>query len=278
MNASDPLVSTTEEDAPQKTLHAYLQRHRKQVALGYMALVTLFAAVVLFPAQLLPGGGNGGWDDWWSPLLVLGAFFGLQASFLLGSGRIRVGVRVRSRRRLVIAVIVSAAMMALLTAAFFMSFLEYGDRLRGAGSVRLDGLGSGPGLGADAPYGAGRWLAQMWLVVLVSWFTWTVALMQYVRRRTHDGGLVALIEIVLAGSWLDLVISAPVHLVLRRTRAHCECQVGTWLAIWISLPVVLWSLGPAVLMLFVREWRISEARRRRRWLSFFVHRPRRRRS
>jgi hypothetical protein len=84
-----------------------------------------------------------------------------------------------------------------------------------------------------------------------------------------------LLELVFAGSWAEFVIAASVHLVIYRTRdehSTCRCYLGTWLALCFSLPLLIWSIGPAVVLLYVREYMMTKQAPRGRWLRLLVDR------
>jgi hypothetical protein len=59
---------------------------------------------------------------------------------------------------------------------------------------------------------------------------------------------------MLRGSFLELLIAVPTHIVAR-SRDYCCAGAYTFIGIALGLAVMLLSFGPGVFLLFVDRWK-----------------------
>jgi hypothetical protein len=105
-------------------------------------------------------------------------------------------------------------------------------------------------------------VSESWHVVYLplfglSWVFWGVVLFVYTRRTDRYRTLCRVIGTVFAGSLVELLVAAPMHMVVSR-RPGCFVGFQTAGAVFAGLYVMLWSMGPAIILLFLREKRRME--------------------
>jgi len=76
-----------------------------------------------------------------------------------------------------------------------------------------------------------------------------------VPRETALGRMIAL---VLAGSWIEFMVALPVELVTRDRTKDCPCASGSWVALVCAGPLLLWSIGPGIFLLYRYEWQRTQ--------------------
>ena len=95
--------------------------------------------------------------------------------------------------------------------------------------------------------------AGVWLLVLIpaaSWALW-LAVFGTMLRRQHWGSVYPRLYLtLLAGSWLELLITIPIDVQVRK-RTSCYCGEGTFLGLTVGLTMVLWTFGPGVALLYL---------------------------
>ena len=170
---------------------------------------------------------------------ALALTFGSQAFFLFGSGRLELSRPVRGWR-LVMPAVVAATMLAILIGGAGLALIELSNLQYNDQTLYL--------LLAGVP---------------LSWLVWTLLLVIYFQgweRFTLIGRLTAL---VFAGSLAAFLFSVPAHIVVSRRPG---CLVGLYTAAGIAsgIYVMLWSFGPAIMLLFCQEKRRFELRESRR--------------
>ncbi len=96
-------------------------------------------------------------------------------------------------------------------------------------------------------------------VLAVSWVVWTLILRAFARRRHRDAAwLPRLTALLLAGTAIEVVLTVPVDLLVRR-RNDCYCTTGTFGALIVGLTAALWLLGPGIVFLLLRHRRPWDA-------------------
>ena len=61
---------------------------------------------------------------------------------------------------------------------------------------------------------------------------------------------------LLAGTVLELLVSAPAHAAIIHARGDdCYCERGTWTGMAFGCTAALWLFGPGAFLLFLREKR-----------------------
>lgn len=165
------------------------------------------------------------------PVLVLGAvLLGSQAFFILGAGTINLCRPIR-KHRLWMPVTAAAFMLTLLMAGLWLGMSEL--------------------FYLDQKMGEDYFLAVFCLAVGGGWIGWGVLLWVYARRWTRYQTLWRLSSLLFAGSLLELVASAPSHVITSR-RPGCLAGIGTMLGIVAGVYVMLFSFGPMIVLLFLR--------------------------
>jgi hypothetical protein len=137
--------------------------------------------------------------------------------------------------------------MAALAAGLVLSLLEMTDRLGGEGSMREVGR----------VYETFDPKAVL-TVMLWSWVPWLLIGWRCVRSVDHHTALSRLLTILLAGSWIEFTVALPIDLAIRTRTKQCPCSSGSWFGLLLCVPILLWTVGPAIYLLYLRERRLSE--------------------
>jgi hypothetical protein len=195
--------------------------------LGLYVLVVVSLAI----RRLLAAGRDG---DYWAVVLYLVILVGTQAVLLLGAGTSDFFQPIRWRRRLV-PVLMGALMLAALVQALALGLHEY----------------------FEIPE---SWAVICWPLFGLSWAFWGVVLFLYTLRVDRYRVLRRIVGTVLAGSLVEVLVAAPVHIVVSR-RPGFFVGIQTLVALFAGLHVMLWAMGPAVILLFLREKRRRQEQR-----------------
>jgi hypothetical protein len=160
--------------------------------------------------------------------LLLGVFIACQALFIFGSGTIHLCRPIR-RRRLIMPIVVASFMLTVLIAGFVLAMIE------------LLKLKNGP-----------DWLGILFLLALgASWIIWGVLLYFHVRDLPRYRAMSKLTSYIFAGSLAELLATVPAHVIVSR-RPGCFVGLLTMIGIIAGASVMLFSFGPAILLLFLR--------------------------
>ena len=85
-------------------------------------------------------------------------------------------------------------------------------------------------------------------VLLISWIFWTSLLWVFVQRRHRDpGSLVRITGWLFSGTCIELLLSVPLMLIVRR-RTDCYCATGTFGTLILSIMGCLWLCGPGIVI------------------------------
>jgi hypothetical protein len=203
----------------------------RYILLGFYALLLLAAVVAATALRLEPGA-------------VVAPFFlllALQAMFLAGAPHFR-WPRPTGRRPMLLSVIAGSFMAGLLSIgvlATAVSFFQADDLV-----ARFDEL-----IGA----GQHRYVLDVSLVVIVIvGLSWAVWLAVFALAWTGEW-LVRfrrMYRLIFAGSWLELLITIPVDVQVRK-RTKCYCGEGTFLALIVGITSAVWAFGPGLYLLFL---------------------------
>jgi len=232
-------------------LHA-LGSHRG-VVIGYLVVMAAWLLMIvssgigmipeifheIVGAEVQPDAGNDGLSQL-GRLGILCVFLLLQAAFLWGGGRIELRKRPTRFRNVVVSLIIFGTLMSVLSYGLIICFYEMIHQFEGSW---LTGENGGTAFG------------KVWVG---GWILWTVVGWLAVRGRTHHGALSRLTTVLLAGSWVEFTVALPVELVTRPRTEDCPCASGSWLALLICVPVLLWTIGPAVILLYLWQRGLSE--------------------
>jgi hypothetical protein len=151
------------------------------------------------------------------------------AIFILGAGHKDLCRPIR-RARLLGPVVASSFMLASLVAGLTAAFGEL---------LRFDGEDPGGGYAFCA-------------TLVATWIFWGVVLYLSTRNALKYRAIFHLAKLVFAGSVAEMLAAVPSHLIVSR-RPGCFVGIATAVGILAGLFVMLWSFGPAILLLFLQE-------------------------
>ena len=192
-------------------------------------LLALYLALILSLGGIAFLGGGGGFA-----VTALTLTFGSQALFLLGSGKLELSRPILGWR-LIAPAALAGLMLAILVGAVGGALWEL---------FHLED----------------DWIILVAVALLaVSWIVWSLLLFMYCRGWERITLLGRLTGLLIAGSLATLLVSIPAHIVVSR-RPGCFVGGFTALGIASGIFVMLWSFGPAILLLFFKEKRRFELR------------------
>jgi hypothetical protein len=87
-------------------------------------------------------------------------------------------------------------------------------------------------------------------ILLLSWVLWLALFAFLWAGQRWLGGFTTLYKTLLAGTWLEILITIPVDVQVRK-RTNCWCDQGTFFALVIGCTVALWTFGPGLAFLFL---------------------------
>jgi hypothetical protein len=205
-----------------------------KVRLGLGATVALLLGLYALFFALIGCGvyifGGAGWDASHT-LAGLGLLTLFQAAFVFVAGT-RDLIRPVRRPRLVVPMLVFAAATLLLVFGFYIATAELLD----------------PYVDAVPDTTAGQFL----IVVLgLQWLVWVGIVWVYAVRWPRVIFFARVVQMLLAGSLFELLVSIPAHLVVSR-RPGCFVGLGTMLGIIAGIVVLAFTCGPAAVWLMLR--------------------------
>jgi hypothetical protein len=102
---------------------------------------------------------------------------------------------------------------------------------------------------------ADDWSIEMiGVAALGAWILWSAILIPIAFSVGPQSVGMRLHRLLIGGSFLELVVAVPTHLVVRR-RSECCAGMETGMAICFGIAVAFISLGPSVLFLYQRRVR-----------------------
>ena len=168
-------------------------------------------------------------------LIIPAAFVTLQVGFLWGGGRIRIGGGKVRFRKVAVSIAIISGLAALLTFAAIMLIVEFSN------------------LDKDNLFGS----EYSFLGFLIgSWIAWFVIVILLRGQGDHARTLSRPLAVLLAGSWIEFGVALPVELAKRDE--DCPCFVGSWIALVTVIPIIIWAIGPALYLLYLRERQLNE--------------------
>jgi hypothetical protein len=168
------------------------------------------------------------WQYWvWLAVMALSQF-----ALLLVPVRVA-GRRPVTKGALWPALLASGLMAGALLAGAAYSLLEF-----------LTGGASYPDWLKLLPIGLGLWM----------WGVWALLFLDLGNAEAADSIISRQCQLLLKGSILELLIAVPTHIVAR-SRDYCCAGLMTFIGLTMGVSVMLFSFGPAVLVLYAARWR-----------------------
>jgi hypothetical protein len=249
-----------------RELLAWLCRSRRRLAIIYFGVLAVWIGVMLYR-------GDPFWpNDVISPyhpiyigterhpyslitcVSIIAVFCIMQGGFLFGEGKIRVRPGSPKWYRLIVSVVIFSTLMAILCWGFLFAYLELTGRMR---------LGDRPPeSGGQIQWANAGDLVTDSLTIFLSitgafWIFWLGIGILALRRTDQQGGLGRLVACLLAGSWVEFAVALPIELGGRSRDSDCPCVGGSYLALLVCMPIMIWSIGPGIYLLFLREKKLS---------------------
>jgi hypothetical protein len=184
-------------------------------------------------------------------IITIAIFFFLQVLFIWGEGYYHEPSRFVKIGKVTLLAGIGSCMAALLLGAILLSFLEFGDRyvgfIRGGTPIMAEKYKDF----FDRPFPS----SWFWQLVLGAWIFWLSVILVYNRWRNSHSIAPKLIGVIISGSFINSVISLMIDLSVRPRYIGCVFITGSWFALIISVPVLVWSIGPAIYLLYLIERR-----------------------
>jgi hypothetical protein len=169
----------------------------------------------------------------WATVAVLLATFISQGLFIFGAGTINLCKPVR-KHRLIIPIAIAGFMLSVLGISFIFPLIEL---------FRID---------------FGNWWTDAtntlvcYTILGISWLVWGVYFFIKLRNASRYKATASLLSLVAASNILQLLVALVAHYIVRR-RGECLAGILTGIGIIGGVIVMIWSFGPAILFLFLRE-------------------------
>lgn len=100
------------------------------------------------------------------------------------------------------------------------------------------------------------YLPVLLMAILIPWGVWFFVFAAF-WIGTWDKRFGRMYRLLLAGTWIELLVTIPVDIAVRR-RTNCYCEEGTFFGMTIGLTMAFWTFGPGVVLLFFRMKRQRE--------------------
>ncbi|HUB27435.1 MAG TPA: hypothetical protein VL992_18560 [Tepidisphaeraceae bacterium] len=175
--------------------------------------------------------------------LYLAVFLTTQWFFLSPRGSWRIKLN-ESGRPMKLSIVAAALMAALLTFGVLAALAQLAGWWPGISDSNVNG---------DRPVAWPRW--PIVLVLGACWIVWAAIFFVYWRKGTHATQLGRMLRGLFAGSILETIVATPVHVLALRNEndRDCYCQSGSYTALVFGGTVLLWTFGPGLVLLFLRE-------------------------
>jgi len=169
---------------------------------------------------------------------IIAIYLALQALVIAGAGKVYLSRRPKRGRTLLSICIIAAVGSVLLVGAVTLF-------------IAIDQT-------ASNRYIPPNWLSNTTLIwmVLGGWVLWMILGWIYWRGRDPERLLSRLLKALLATSWIEFSLALPVDLAARN-RESCFCGIASWITLLFAIPVLIWSIGPALWLLYLRERHFS---------------------
>jgi len=165
-----------------------------------------------------------------------------QVLFIYSTGKIDLQ-RPKNKFIVLIPIATAAILLGFLTYAFIVSIIEF---FKGDSSI--------------------GWLGDSKTFLIIPGILWVVWGIVFYRRLKNSGRheiFKILISTLIAGSLLEFLPAVFMHMVTSR-RHNCFAGIYTGLGVSFGLIVMLWSFGPGIIFLFMREKFRAELKKKSR--------------
>ena len=169
----------------------------------------------------------------WATLAVLIATFLSQYLFIFGAGTINLCKPVK-KQRLIIPIAIAGFMLSVLGISFIIPLIELFN-------IDISNWWTG---GTDT--------LVCYTILGISWLVWGVYFFIKLRNTSRYKATASLLSLVAVSNILQLLVSLIAHYIVRR-RGECLAGIFTSIGIIGGIIVMVWSFGPAILFLFLRE-------------------------
>jgi len=159
-----------------------------------------------------------------------------QFIFIISTGRIDLQ-RPKHKFLVIIPIAMAAIMMAFLVYGFLAAAIEFGNN--SITEKRFNDMGF-------------AW------PVIVLWILWRILFLPLVINKDKYSIFRNLISTLIAGSLLELLPAVFMHLTV--SKRGCFAGISTGMGVAFGLVVMVWSFGPGVILLFIREKYKAELR------------------
>jgi hypothetical protein len=230
-----------------------LALHWRALLVAYGVVIVAWAATVvalrppawplLFDALFSHSGLEPDDSVFWYNVAFAAAFVVLQLVFISGVGGVRIRREPARPWKLTFSIAVFAVATGLAAWGTVAACLQLVDR--------IDASSGRQGL----PIVSGTLAAA---VLSASWLFWLGAGWVLARGVPRETALGRMITLVLAGSWIEFMVALPVELVTRDRTKDCPCGSGSWVALVSAGPLLLWSIGPGIFLLYRFEWQRTQ--------------------
>jgi len=166
-------------------------------------------------------------------LAVLLATFLSQFLFIFGAGRINLCKPVK-KQRLIIPITIAAVMLSVLGLCFIIPLVEL---------FRIN---------VDNWWTEETNTLVCYTILGISWLVWGVYFFIKLRNASRYKATASLLSLVAVSNILQLLVALVAHYLVRR-RGECLAGILTSIGIIGGVIVMLWSFGPVILFLFLRE-------------------------
>ena len=170
---------------------------------------------------------------------VLICTFASQILFIVFSGKLDIRKPMHPGR-LLIPVVISAAMMAILFMAVTAAMLEVFDH----------------------PNSYGSDVNTMVLILLgINWLVWGVAFYLRYKKVNRQETMNGLVENIIKASLMSLLLTVPAHIYVSR-RPGCFVGILTSVSVCLGIVIMLWSFGPGLILIFLSEVKKQKSKKK----------------
>lgn len=180
---------------------------------------------------------------------LAGAFLMTQWLFLWPRGAWRVELAEVSRplKRSIVMAASAAALLSMGAIALFWESIGFWDAFAGIRGPHAD---------------SGIW-GKVWpglAAIGVLWAFWTIVFLAYWHQGDRYTQLGRMIRGLLAASIIETIVAVPVHAwaikerkLMDSSASDCQCALGSYTALVFAGTVAIWTFGPGLTLLFMRE-------------------------